>query len=64
MKKITIEAARKNAGFTQREFAKEVGVHSSTLANWEHGKAMPNQDQIRKICEACEIKFNQIDWRI
>lgn len=33
--KLTLEAARKNAGYTQEEAAKAIGVHYQTIAAWE-----------------------------
>jgi len=62
--KMTLKAARHNKGLTQEQLSEAVGVTSRTIGSWEKGGSMPNQDQIRKICEACEIKFSDIDWRI
>ena len=62
--KMTLKAARHNKGLTQEQLAEAVGVTSRTIGSWEKGRAMPNQDKIRKICIACEIEFSDIDWRI
>lgn len=37
--KITLEAARVNAGFTQAELAEKMGVSRATVINWEAGKS-------------------------
>lgn len=47
--KITLKAARINAGFTQDNAAKEIGVSSDTIRNWETGKTFPNIEQVKKI---------------
>ena len=36
--KITLEAARVNAHFTQREAAKALGISVATLQNYESGR--------------------------
>lgn len=47
---VSLEAARINAGFSQKEAAKRVGVNATTLANWEKGKTVPDIDKFRKLC--------------
>ena len=60
MPKITLKAARVNAGLSQAEAAKKIGVASSTLRNWEAGKTFPNQPKIEKLCEVYGIPFEVI----
>lgn len=48
---ISLEAARINAGLSQRDAAKTIGVNVSTLSNWENGKTSPDIDKFRKMCE-------------
>jgi DNA-binding XRE family transcriptional regulator len=60
MTKISLEAARVNAGFTQREFAKELGVAHTTVVNWEKGNTEPNMSQLRKISELSGIPMDFI----
>lgn len=38
MAKITMEAARVNAGLTQAELAEKMGVSRATVIDWESGK--------------------------
>ena len=38
MAKITMEAARVNAGYTQAELADKMGVSRATVIDWENGK--------------------------
>lgn len=50
MLKINLAAARVNKGLTQREAAKELGISTKTLVNWENGKAFPNMVKVEQIC--------------
>jgi len=38
MAKITLEAARVNAGYTQETLADRMGVSRATVIDWESGK--------------------------
>ena len=40
--KITVKAARVNAGLTQEEVAKKVKKSKNTIANYESGKSSPD----------------------
>ena len=60
MQKITLQAARVNAGLTQQESADEIGVGVSTLKNWECGKSFPNQPKIERLCEVYGVTYDQI----
>lgn len=40
--KITYAAARINAGFTQAEVAKELGISVGTLSSWENYRNFPS----------------------
>lgn len=58
MPKITLKAARVNAGLSQTEAAHQIGVAASTLRNWEAGKTFPTQPKIEKMCEVYGISFD------
>ncbi len=47
--KISIAGARVSAGLTQQELARQVGVHRSTVVNWEKGKTLPDLPHLRLI---------------
>ncbi len=40
--KITLAAARVNAGFTRPQVAKMLDVTKVTVGNWENGRAKPS----------------------
>ena len=58
--KITLPAARVNAGMNQREMAQYLGVDVSTILNWEKGKSEPSTSQLRKISEVSGIPMDFI----
>lgn len=39
---ITLEAARVNAGYTQKEVSEILHVAKSTIINWEKGRVKPS----------------------
>lgn len=49
MPKITIKAARVNAGLTQRQAAKRLGIAYQTLSNYESGASIPRVDMLEKM---------------
>jgi transcriptional regulator with XRE-family HTH domain len=62
MLKITLEAARVNAGHTQKEAAKLLGISNKTLQNWECSKSFPNADKIAEICDLYGIAYDNINF--
>lgn len=62
MLKITLEAARVNAGYTQKEAAKLLHISNKTLQNWESGKSYPNADKIAEICDLYGIAYDNINF--
>lgn len=49
--KITLAAARVNAGLSQKEAAHALGVSVATLQNYENGKTIPQWGTVKKIEE-------------
>ena len=48
--KVTIEAARVNAGLTQSEAAKRAKINKKTLSAYERGKRLPKVDVLNALC--------------
>ena len=63
MEKISLAAARVNAGYTQKSAAKELGVSNKTLCSWENGKTFPTQPMIEKICALYRRPYDYIKFR-
>ena len=60
MPKISLEAARVNAGLTQKELAEKLGVSNTTIVNWEKGKTEPTYHQLIRISELSGIPLDFI----
>lgn len=60
MPKITLKAARVNAGLTQKEASERLDVSNKTLCRWEQGKSFPGADKIAKICELYGVAYDNI----
>lgn len=60
--KITIKAARINAGFSQKEAADWLGISNKTLGNWENGVSFPPADIIPKICELYGMGYDNLKF--
>ncbi len=62
MTKITLSAARVNAGYSQKTAAKLLEISNSTLCNWEKGKTFPDQPMIEKICKLYGVTYDMINF--
>lgn len=51
--KITMRAARVNAGMTQEEVAKTMRISPMTVHNWETGKVIPKPAQFEMFARIC-----------
>ena len=64
MQKITLKAARVNAGYSQKAAAKALGVSNTTICNWENGKAFPKQPMIEKLCALYNLPYDSINFAV
>lgn len=60
MPRITLEAVRVNAGKTQKEWAKLLGVSNTTVINWEKGNTEPSLSVLRKMSRLSGIPMDFI----
>ena len=58
--KMTLKAARVNAGLSQIEAANKIGVTRETLGNWERGKSYPNALNIKQLEVIYSVKYDNI----
>ena len=49
-KKMSLKAARVNAGYSQTKAAALVGVGKQTISNWETGKTRIDADSFMRLC--------------
>ena len=57
---ITLESARINAGYSQKEAGDLFGVHYQTIAKWEEDNTKMPFDMVNKIPEVYGIEHNHI----
>ena len=60
MTRITLKAARVNAGYSQEEAAILLNISPYTLSNWERGVSMPKANQIDSICGLYGVTFDML----
>lgn len=60
MAKMTLKAARVNAGLSQYAAAKEFGISNKTLCKWEKGQSYPKADQLQKMCIRYGVHYDDL----
>ena len=50
----------KDRNMTQAEFAKQVGIATSTISEWKKRKTNPTADKIKDICNVLQITPEQL----
>lgn len=60
--KITIKAARVNAGYSQESASKAAGIARSTLAKWEEGRTEPRASDFQKLCALYKVPMESIKF--
>jgi DNA-binding XRE family transcriptional regulator len=61
--KITLAAARVNAGMTQDDVTKALNVSKTTIVNWETGKTIPATDKALELAELYRIPLELISFK-
>ena len=62
MPKLTLKAARVNAGFTQKEAANHLKISNKTLSGWENGDFFPRADKIAEICNLYGVTYDHLNF--
>lgn len=62
MIKMTLRAARLNAGYSQKVAADLLHISNKTLCAWENGKTFPKQPMIEKMCELYGVPYDAINF--
>jgi DNA-binding XRE family transcriptional regulator len=55
-------ACRVNAGYTQKEVAKILGVCEKTIVDWEAGRGAPSIEKAQKLSELYSIPLAYMDF--
>lgn len=62
MPKLSLKAARINAGYNQEQAASLLNISKATLVKWETGKTFPNAPAIEKICSVYRVHYDDITF--
>lgn len=62
MSKLTLKAARINAGYTQDRAAKALGVSVSSIQNWELNRVSPRLKEYVQMCKLYSVSLDDIDF--
>ena len=62
MVKITLKAARVNAGLTQKKAAERLGVSNKTPCGWENGVTTPNVQYVNALCEIYGVSYDNLNF--
>ena len=57
---LTLKAARVNAGYTQMEAAKLLGISDQTLLNYEKARSFPDVRILRKIEDLYGVSYRDL----
>lgn len=60
MNKLTLKAARVNAGYTQDQIAETLGVSRSTIIKWESGKSKMRAAFLLAFCSVTHTDVDDI----
>ena len=55
-----LKEARRNAKITQADLADRIGVHRSTIANYELGRRKPSLTEIKEIARILHVDVNYL----
>lgn len=58
--RITLKAARINAGLSQEEVAKKLGVCRQTIIKWERDTGRLNFEKLQSLCRVYGVDVNDI----
>lgn len=63
MIKISLKAARVNAGLSQKEVAELTGYSNATICSWENGRSFPKQPAIEVLCRLYGVPYDRIAFK-
>lgn len=60
--KISLKAARVNAGMTQEAVADKLSISRQTLVNYETGRTAPDIVTLKKLASLYNVSINRISF--
>ena len=61
--KLTLRAARINAGLTQTDVLNKTGWARSTLTRWERYETLPPAKKRKRLCDLYGVPEGAIQWK-
>lgn len=58
--KISLTAARVNAGLTQEQVARRMKINKQTIVNWEKGRTRPSVADVAMLCDIYDFPHDYI----
>lgn len=58
--KISLRACRVNSNLSIEKASKMLGITRQTLQNWESGRTSPTVENVKKICEVYNVRYDNI----
>ena len=55
-----IKKCRKDAGFSQKEIAKKLGVNQSSISDWENDISRPDLETIFELCKIFNVTIYEL----
>ena len=60
--RLTLEAARVNAGLTRKQVCDAIGISLTTIGMWEHGDRTPTVDKAIALSELYGVPLDCINF--
>jgi len=60
--RVSMAAARVNAGLTQGQLADKLNMSKQTIINWESGNSCPDPYNFLLFCDICKVHPDMIDF--
>ena len=61
--KVSLKAARVNAGLTQDDVSRQTGWARSTIKRWERYETAPPTHKRKILCELYDAAEDEISWK-
>jgi len=55
-----IKKCRKDAGFSQKEIAKKLGLNQSSISDWENDISRPDLETIFELCKIFNVTIYEL----
>ena len=60
--RISLKAARVNAGLTMEDVCARLNVSKTTIFNWENGNSLPSADTALKLSDLYRLPLENINF--